>query len=271
MAPEIKDIKLPNQLTLQYSEKGDMKGTTLILLHGFGDSLRTFDLMLPFVPESIHTIALTMRGHGDSSKPERGYCTKDFEEDLVMFMDTLNIEKAVIAGASSGGFTARRFAANQPQRVLGLVLIAAPADLRNNKVALEGWESTISRLNDPISPEFLKMFGEMTVSKCITKEFLDMMVEENMKVPARVWKESNLGFFKEEFPGELNKIKAPTLILWGDKDKVLDKNDQVSLSNAIPDSKLIVYEGAGHLLYWDEPSRIASDMAAFVGSLSGEL
>ncbi|HEY5576461.1 MAG TPA: hypothetical protein VIK34_07065 [Clostridiaceae bacterium] len=56
MAPEIKDIKLPNQLTLQYSEKGDMKGTALILLHGFGDSLRTFDLMLPFVPESIHTM-----------------------------------------------------------------------------------------------------------------------------------------------------------------------------------------------------------------------
>jgi pimeloyl-ACP methyl ester carboxylesterase len=95
-----------------------MKGTTLILLHGFGDSLRTFDLMLPFIPESIHTIALTMRGYGDSSKPEIGYCTKDFEEDLVMFMDTLNIEKAVIAGASSGGFTARRFAANHPQRVL---------------------------------------------------------------------------------------------------------------------------------------------------------
>jgi pimeloyl-ACP methyl ester carboxylesterase len=115
------------------------------------------------------------------------------------------------------------------------------------------------------------MFGEMSVSKCITKDFLDMMVAENLKVPARVWKESNLGFFKEEFPGELNKIKAPTLILWGDKDKVLDKNDQVSLSNAIQHSKLIVYEGAGHLLYWDEPSRIASDMAAFVSSVSGGL
>ncbi|HEY5576462.1 MAG TPA: alpha/beta hydrolase [Clostridiaceae bacterium] len=151
------------------------------------------------------------------------------------------------------------------------MLIAAPADLRNNKVAQEGWESTISRLNDPISPEFLKLFDGTAVSGSITKDFLDTMAEENMKVPARVWKESNLGFFEEEFPGELNKIKAPTLILWGDKDKVLDKKDQVSLSNAIPDSKLIVYEGAGHLLYWDEPSKVASDMAAFVGSVSGEL
>ncbi|MBP1744510.1 MAG: tropinesterase [Firmicutes bacterium] len=267
MLPEIKNIKLSNQLELQYAEKGKKEGVALILLHGFGDSWKTFGLLLPHIPDSIRAIALTMRGHGDSDKPEKGYRTRDFEEDLLLFMDALRIEKAVIAGASSGGFTARSFALHNPQRTLGLVLIGAPAELRNNKMARSVWESEISKLTDPIGPEFLKMFAGTAVSDRIPKEFLESMTLENLKVPARVWKESNLGFFEEEFPGELNKIDVPALILWGGKDNVADRVSQVLLSQAIPGSKLVVYEGAGHLLYWDEPSSVAADMAAFIDSV----
>lgn len=264
MLREIKKIELANKLELQYAEKGKKEGAALILLHGFGDSWKTFELLLPHFPDSIRTIALTMRGHGDSDKPSIGYRTRDFEEDLLMFMDALHIEKAVIAGASSGGFTARSFALHNPQRTLGLVLIGAPAELRNNKVARSGWESMVSKLTDPVAPEFLKLFAGTAVSERIPEEFLESMKIENLKVPARVWKESNLGFFEEEFPGELHKITAPALILWGGKDNVADRASQVSLSKAIPGSKLLIYEDAGHLIYWDEPKGVAADITAFI-------
>ena len=267
MLSEIKKIKLANQLELQYAEKGKKEGAALILLHGFGDSWKTFELLLPHISDSIRTIALTLRGHGDSDKPAIGYRTRDFEEDLLLFMNALCIEKAVIAGGSSGGFTARSFALHNPQRTLGLILIGTPAELKNNKAARSGWESMVSRLNDPVGPEFLKLFSGTTVSERIPEEFLESMALENLKVPARVWKESNLGFFEEEFPGELNKITAPALILWGGKDNVVDRASQVSLYKAIPGSKLIVYEEAGHLIYWDEPLRVAADITAFIDAV----
>lgn len=267
MQPEIKKIKLSNGLELQYAEKGKKEDVSLILVHGFGDSWRTFGLLLPYIPDSIRAIALTLRGHGDSDKPESGYSTRDFEGDLLLFMDALHIEKAVIAWASSGGFTARGFAVHNPQRTMGLVLIGTPAELRNNRKARSGWESTISKLTDPIGAEFLKLFAGTAVSERISKEFLESMKLENLKVPARVWKESNLGFFEEEFPGELHKITAPSLILWGGRDNVADRASQVLLSEAIPGSKLVVYEEAGHLIYWDEPSRVAADITAFIDAV----
>ena len=114
MAPAIKVIQLNNQLSLPYAEQGDYSGTTLILLHGYADSWRSFERLLIHMPESIHTFAITQRGHGDASRPIEGYSSYDFAGDLEAFMDKLGITNAVIAGGSSGGFAARRFAIDHP-------------------------------------------------------------------------------------------------------------------------------------------------------------
>ena len=66
---------------------------------------------------------------------------------------------------------------------------------------------------------------------------------------------------------ELDKIKAPTLIVWGDQDTILPRSDQEALAAAIPGSRLLVYPGAGHAFYWENPGRVASDLAAFIAEL----
>ncbi len=66
---------------------------------------------------------------------------------------------------------------------------------------------------------------------------------------------------------ELDKIKAPTLIVWGDQDAILPRSDQEALAAAIAGSRLVVYPGAGHALYWEEPARFASDLVAFIEDL----
>jgi steroid delta-isomerase-like uncharacterized protein len=72
---------------------------------------------------------------------------------------------------------------------------------------------------------------------------------------------------EDDSPGELDKIKAPTLIVWGDRDAILPRSDQESLAAAITGSRLVVYPGAGHAFYWEEPGRVASDLAAFIAEL----
>ena len=259
----VKFVELPNQVRLPYVEQGDPLGVPVLLLHGFTDSWRSFELVLLHLPVSIHAIALTQRGHGDASRPPAGYCSHDLAADLAAFMDALHLEAAVIVGASSGGIVAQRFAIDYPERTLGLVLASSPVTLQNKPGVRELWDSTISKLTDPIDPGFVRKFAEGSLSQRVPPPFFEAMVQDSLKVPAHVWKATTEGLLEEDHSAELDKIQSPTLIIWGDQD-TFTRGDQEALTAAIAGSLLVVYPGAGHSPHWEEPERFASDLVAFV-------
>ncbi|MCZ0978297.1 alpha/beta fold hydrolase [Streptomyces diastatochromogenes] len=88
---------------LPYAETGRSGGTPLVLVHGYLDSWWTFEPVLRRMPPGLHAYAPTQRGHGDAGKPPDGYLPEDFAADLIAFMDGLGLERAVLAGGSSGG------------------------------------------------------------------------------------------------------------------------------------------------------------------------
>ncbi len=268
MAQSIKSVVLPNKQSLSYIEQGDPTDDSLILLHGIADSCIAFEPVLPYIPDSIHAFALSQRGHGDASRPESGYRTTDFASDLMMFMNALHIEKAIILGASSGGFAARRFAIDHPERTSGLVLLGSPSVLRGKKAVEDIWNTVFSNLTDPVDPEFVRGFTMGLISKNVPPEFLEKMIKENLKVPAHVWRETFKGLLEETFPGDINKIRTQTLVIWGDQDIIISRSDQESITDAIAGSRLIVHASAGHLLYWEEPDRVASDIVAFINEIT---
>ena len=69
-------------------------------------------------------------------------------------------------------------------------------------------------------------------------------------------------------PSESGTITAPTLIIWGERDELLPLQDGYLLAAAIPGSRLIVYEDTGHLVLWEQPERVATDLADFIAGLS---
>ena len=97
--------------------------------------------------------------------------------------------------------------------------------------------------------------------------FLDTVVQESLKVPARVWHAAFAGFMEDACAGELGKITAPTLIVWGTRDAFCPRHDQDALLRTIASARLVVYEGAGHATHWEEPERFAADLVAFVEGL----
>jgi pimeloyl-ACP methyl ester carboxylesterase len=268
MAPVVGSVELPGGTTLPYVEQGDASGVPLVLLHAIADSWHSFERVLPHLPRSIHAFAVTQRGHGDASRPEGGYRPHDFAADLAAFMDALHLEAAVIAGGSSGGFAARRFAMDHPERTLGLAFLGSPATLRDKPVAQELWDSTVSKLTDPVGPGFVRAFVASTLAQPVPQAFMETIVRENLKVPARVWRATFAGLLEDDSFGELHRITAPTLIVWGDRDAVLPRADQDALQAAITGSRLVVYPGAGHAVYWEEPARVASDLVAFVEAIA---
>jgi pimeloyl-ACP methyl ester carboxylesterase len=261
--------ELPNDLKLPYVEHGDASGLPAVFLHGFADSWRSFERLLPHIPETIHAVALTQRGHGDASRPAAGYAVRDFAGDLALFMDVLHLESAVLAGHSMGSAVAQRFAIDHPDRTLGLVLIGASATTRGTPEARRYWDAKLASLTDPVDREFVRTAIEEAVVKPVPPAFLDALLEESVKVPAFVWKEAIKERWRtEDNPEELRRIRAPTLICWGDRDPRYSRSDQDALTEAIRDSRLLVYPGAGHALHWEEPERFASDLVAFVRGLS---
>jgi non-heme chloroperoxidase len=240
-----------------------------VMLHGATDSWHSFEPVLPHLPESVHAFALTQRGHGDADRPASGYRTRDFAADVAAFADALRLGPVVVVGHSMGSTNAKRFAIDYPARTRGLVLVGAFAGYRNNPTLVEFWESAVSTLTDPIAPGFAREFQQSTLARPVPPAFLDTVVRESLKVPARVWRAAFEGFFEDDFAAELGAIAAPTLVLWGDRDGLARRIDQDALVAGIAGARFEVYEGTGHALHWEEPERFAAELTAFVEALAG--
>lgn len=264
-----KTLEIPHRVDLPYVDHGDPAGVPVLMLHGLTDSWHSFEPVLPYLPEDFHTLALTQRGHGDAARPETGYRTRDFAADAAAFVQTLDQGPAIIVGHSMGSTNALRFAIDYPELTRGLVILGSFARYQGNPGIKELWES-VSQLKDPIDPGFALAFQESTLAQPVSSEFLHTVVQESLKVPARVWRAALEGLLEDDFVTDLHRIKAPTLIAWGDCDALCPRSDQETLLDAIAGSRLTVHEGAGHALHWEEPARFAANLVAFGRSLSAD-
>src|SRR5699024_8856674 len=168
--------------------QGAPAGVSVLLLHGLSDSWHSFERVLPHPPESIHAFAITQRGHGDSSRPKEGYRPHDFAMDVAAFMDALELEAAVVVGHSVGSAVAQRFAIDYPGRTRGLVLAGSAVSYDDNPVVQQLWDNVISKMEDPVDPGFAREFQKSTLAQPVPDWFLETIVQESLKVPARVWK-----------------------------------------------------------------------------------
>lgn len=269
MRHEVNTVELPTGVTLDYAEQGDPSGVPVLLLPGALDSWRSFELVLPHLPDSIHAFAIRPRGHGDSSKPHSGYRLRHFADDGSAFMDSANLETAVLVSHSFGTVVAQQFAIDHPGRTLALLLVGAHYATGDHPVDREFYESTVSKLKDPIDPNLVGELQETAHYRPLPESFSETVVQEAMKTPARVWKALWQGFLADDLSDDVHRISAPTLLIWGEEDPEghTPRSDQDALLAAIPGSRLVVYEGVGHSPHWEVPERLASDLVSFVETI----
>ena len=257
-------VSLSTDVTLHYAERGDQKGEAIVFLHAYTDSWFAFSRVLALLSPSYHAFAPDERGHGDSDKPECCYTAEDFTSDVDAFMDEVGIEEATLVGDSSGGMIAQRVALDYPQRVSRLVLMGSPTTLVNNEAVMEAGEQ-MRTLQDPISPEFIREFHSSTIYHPVPEEFLSMALSETLKVPAHVWRGYMEGVvLTVDDTARLGEIDAPTLILWGERDAILGREEQEWRSGAIPDARLKVYPDTGHAVAFERPEWVVRDLEEFI-------
>jgi pimeloyl-ACP methyl ester carboxylesterase len=263
----VRTVELAADVRLEYVEHGDPTGPPVVLLHGTTDSWKSFAGVLSHLPESLHVFAVTVRGHGDSSRPAAGYRLIDFAEDLDAFLDAVHVGSAVIVGHSGGSLIAQRFAIDHADRTAGLVLMGSTPSMSRNPVVRELWESNVAALTDPVAPAFVLDFQESTVARPTAAGLIEGAVQESLKVPAFVWRQAFAGLLEADHTPELGRIAAPTLIAWGTDDAFFPRPDQDVLQRGIRGARLIAYDGGGHAFHWEDPFKFAADLTRFARSI----
>ena len=258
-------VKVETGMTLQYVVQGDPAGAVVVLLHGAGDSWHSWDLVLPHLPKTLRVYAVTLRGHGLSDHPAKGYARSDFAADITSLLTVLNLRDVTLVGHSLGSFVAQVVTENDADhRVRRLVLIGSGPDRPRDPNKPSALSAYFAGVRDPIDYQFARDFQSGTAFTPLPPLFLETMIAEVQRVPAAMFHELAVGVVDPQHASKLAQITAVTLLLWGERDAMFSTADQQALLAIIPGSRLIAYPDTGHALHWEQPERFATDLTAFM-------
>jgi non-heme chloroperoxidase len=250
---ETASVVLPSHVRLNYVHGGAPHGSMVLMLHGLTDSSFSFSRVLPLLPSDVRFVALDQRGHGNSDRPVRGYSIDDFATDALQVMDALHVFEAVVIGHSMGSFVARRMAERAPDRVSRLVLIGTALTAQN--AAIAELLTDFASLTDPVDERFIREFQTSCIHRHVPDAFMERVIAESRKVPARVWQAAIAGLwtYQPQWP-----LTVPTTVIGGEKDAVFSPAEHADLFHATERSALYIEPNVGHTIHWEAPERFAA-------------
>lgn len=260
---------------VHYKDEGE--GPVLVLLHGFASSLQTWDGWARELRRDFRVVRYDQPGHGlTGPRPDADYRTEAYADFLGRFLDQLGIESCSLAGNSMGGGVAWLFAARESGRVEKLVLVdAAGAPAPESGAPRQGGSAVLSFIEAPVirrlvprfSPRFLfeRALREVYADDSrVTDELVDRYYALALRKGNRDALMARLRARGEDHRELLQKLRQPTLVMWGEDDLWIPVADAERFHAAVPGSRLVVYPGVGHLPQEEAPERSAADVRAFL-------
>jgi len=268
-----KTAQLADGETLAYIDTGNPAGPPVVLIHGYTDNARDWVPLLPYLSKRFRLILVDIRGHGKSSKPECCYNRLDFAYDIKLLLDALSIRQADVVGHSLGSIIAQTFAEYWPERTDRVVLISSTGGRPPGSTAPPQFDyaAEIRKLKDPIDPDSPFMIAWWDSPTPVNPEFIRRQRQDAAAIPLKVW----LAVLDQALPSStayadlqstLPRLKAPTLLIWGSKDPIMDEPARKTLRDALPGAQVKVFEGLGHNPFWEDPAAVARVINSFLGA-----
>lgn len=257
---------------LRYRDTGPRDAPALILLHGFGASLDTWEPWATALSAQYRVVRLDLPGFGLTGPDAKG----DYSDDrtlaiLAGLMDQLHLQRATMIGNSLGGRFAWEFAARYPQRIDKLVLIspdgfaspgfeygkAPEVPLVMNLMPWVGPRSLI-RANlapawahpDALPDAVLERYRDMLLAPGVRQAILDRTRQTVLTDPST----------------RLRSIAAPTLLLWGDQDQMIPVRNAQDYLRLMPRAALVRLPGMGHVPFEESPAAALPPLQRFLAS-----
>ena len=257
--------KLIRDINMNYEIIGE--GQSLLFIHGLGSSLRDWEDQVPVFSKKYKTIAIDLRGHGETDKPKGPYGISMFADDIAELLKSLKLEPVNVVGISLGGAIGFHLAIDYPELIKSLVVVNMSASLPIK--TFKEKQMFFMRIL------IVKLLGMKKMGEVLAKRLFIKPEQEDLRERmATRWAEndkkayiSSLKTLKNwSVMGRLHEIKCPTLIVSADGDytPLEAKKEYTAL---IPNAKLVVIEDARHAVTVEKPKEFNSILMDFLSNL----
>jgi len=256
------------------------KGPVILLIHGMAGSSRTWLGAMKVLTRDYTVIAPDLLGHGESAKPMGDYSLGAYASGLRdLLVGTLGIESATIVGQSLGGGVAMQLAYQHPELCQRLVLVASGGLGREvswvlRALALPGAEYVIP----PLFPAVARRAGDKVMRFFRDRGVRAPHVAEMWQAYASLTETPNRHAFVRTVRAVIDPggqsvsardrlylaAAVPTMIVWGDRDDIIPVAHAHAAHELLPQSRLEIFEGAGHFLHVEQPLRFAETLRDFI-------
>jgi len=240
---------------IHYQHKG--KGYPVVLLHGWGCDLHIFDPIVKDLEQHFSVYRLDFPGFGLSPEPEEAWDTVTYAQMTEAFFQTLGIEHPILIGHSFGG----------------RVIIRMAGRVRPRKIILTGGagikpQRPFSYYIKVYTYKTLKWLAGLPILKGLLASTMEKYRNKTGSTDYRNASEIMRGVLiksvNEDQKGLLPDIKAPTLLIWGEKDTATPLRDGKLMEKLIPDAGLVVFPGGTHYAFLEQPARFLTIVNNFL-------
>lgn len=270
LLPESKFIEI-NGMRVHYTDDSREKPEVVVLLHGTASSLHTWQGWAPQLKSAFHLVRVDLPAFGlTGPSPDRKYAIDNYVHFLEKFFAALKIKQITLVGNSLGGHIAWRYAAAHPDDVNKLILIDSLGLLPVNKIPLPIKLARVPLLGKAfkyLSPRFLiknslkeVYFDDAKITDTLVDRYQTMALRTGNR-EAFVDRATQLS---EDTGAGLEKIKIPTLIMWGKYDAWIPVEYAERFRKRLLLQQVIIYDNAGHIPQEEIPEQTVADALKFL-------
>jgi 3-oxoadipate enol-lactonase len=262
-----------NEIDIAYEIQG--KGHPLLLISGVGYGAWFWHKVIPGLAEHYQVISFDNRGAGESDKPEGPYTVSMMAADTAGLLDALGVKNCYIMGHSLGGFIAQELVFTRPDLVEKLILASTNyGGARVIPITQEALDVLTNRQGDPIelirrginiacAPGYIEN-QQQVVQELVQYRFTNPVPPAQYQ--AQVFAGAGMGALNDEQVDQhMQAIKVPTLILFGEHDKVVPPGNAALMAEKIAGSRGEVIPETGHIFPIENPVKTIEVIKAFLG------